>query len=238
MNNYRNAARMFGIFFILTFLSYGIGSGLIQSIVTVPDFLSNVYSNQAQIIVGIILMALVHTFANIALPVLMLPVLKPNHKYLAYGYLSSAIAATLILVVGTLFLLLLLPLSEQYVKAGSTMTSNFETMGILLKKAGFFAYHMGMALWSIGGLMFVSALYKSKLIPRGMSVWGIIGYIVLLTGSVLEIYEHRDVVDIVSVIPGGLFEITLSIWLIVKGFNKSVIVSMSSETGSYSEIEK
>lgn len=50
MNNYRNAARMFGMFFILTFLSYGIGSGLIQSIVTVPDFLSNVYSNQVQII--------------------------------------------------------------------------------------------------------------------------------------------------------------------------------------------
>ena len=43
---------------------------------------------------------------------------------------------------------------------------------------------------------------------------------------------------IVSVIPGGLFEITLSIWLIVKGFNKSVIVSMFSKTGSFSEIEK
>jgi hypothetical protein len=82
-------------------------------------------------------MALVHTFTNLALPILMLPILKPNHKYLAYGYLSFAIMATLILVVGTLFSLLLIPLSEEYVKAGSTMTSNFETMGILLKKASF-----------------------------------------------------------------------------------------------------
>ena len=237
MDSYRNAARMFGIFFILTFLSYGIGSGLILSIVNVPDFLSNVYSNQTQIVVGVILMALVHTYANIALPILMLPILRTNYKYLAYGYLSSAIAATIILVVGTLFLLLLLPLSEQYVNAGSNLISNFEIMGILLKKGGFYAYNMGMAIWSIGGLMFVSALYKSKLIPRAMSIWGIIGYIVLVFGSVLEIYGHHEVVEIVSVIPGGLFEITLSIWLIVKGFDKSVVASMISKTGRFSEIE-
>lgn len=223
MNNNRKIARLFGIAFILTFLSYGIGSSLIDSVVTVPDFLSNVYAHQVQIVIGIILMALVHTFANIALPILMLPILKPKSQYLAYGYLCFAIAATVILVVGTLFLLLLLPLSETYAETGFTMTSNFETMGDLLKKAGFYSYHMGMALWSIGGLMFVSALYRSKLIPLAMSVWGIVGYIVLLSGSILEIFEHHDIVEIVSVIPGGLFEITLSIWLIIKGFSSPKI---------------
>ncbi|MFT7452197.1 MAG: hypothetical protein ACI9VN_002928, partial [Patescibacteria group bacterium] len=98
--------------------------------------------------------------------------------------------------------------------------------------------HMGMALWSIGGLLFVSALYKSKLIPRGMSVWGIIGYIVLVSGSVLEIFEHRDIVEMVTVIPGGLFEITLSIWFIVKGFNTSAIASMSSTADRFSKIKQ
>ena len=87
---------------------------------------------------------------------------------------------------------------------------------------------MGMALWSIGGLMFVSVLYKSKLIPRLMSVWGIVGYIFLLSGSILELLEHNDIIEISSVIPGGLFEITLSIWLIIKGFNSSVITSDSA----------
>jgi hypothetical protein len=227
MNNYRKTTRIFGVFFILSFLSYGIGSSLIASIITIPDFLTSVYSNQVQIIVGVTLMALVHTFTNLALPILMLPILKPNHKYLAYGYLSFAIMATLILVVGTLFSLLLIPLSEEYVKAGSTMTSNFETMGILLKKASFFAYHMGMALWSIGGLLFVAALYQSKLIPRVMSAWGIIGYFFFVSGSMLEIYEHHDIIEIVSVIPGGLFEITLSVWLIVKSYRPKKMVKLS-----------
>ena len=212
---------MFGFFFILTFLSYGIGSGIIESVISVPDFLANVYAHQMQIVIGVILIALVHTFTNIGLPVLMLPLLKHKYPYLAYGYLCFAIAATIILVVGTLFLLMLLPLSEAYAKAGFTMDSNFETTGALLKKAGFYSYHMGMALWSVGGLMFVSALYKSKLIPQIMSIWGIVGYVTLLLGSVLEIYEHSDVIEIISVIPGGLFEITLSLWFIIKGFDST-----------------
>ena len=77
--------------------------------------------------------------------------------------------------------------------------------------------------------MFVSVLYTSKLIPRPMSVWGIIGYVFLLLGSIFEIFGHNDIVEIVSVIPGGLFEITLSIWLIVKGLNPSVIGSESGK---------
>lgn len=229
MNSHKIAARTFGIFFILTFLSYGIGSGLIDSIISTPDFLSNVYTNQLQIIIGVVLMALVHTFLNIGLPIIVLPILKPHNKYLAYGYLSAAIAATVILAVGTIFLLLLLPLSGEFVKASSLAIQNIEIIGSLLKKGGFFSYHMGMALWSIGGLMFVSVLYKSKLIPRSMSVWGIIGYIFLLSGSILELLEHNDIVEIASVIPGGLFEVTLSIWLIIKGFNSSAIDLVSGK---------
>ena len=221
MDNNKKTARIFGIVFILTFLSYGIGDSLISSIISVPDFLSNVYANQVQIVIGAILMAFVHTCTNIALPILMLPILKSKCPRLTFGYLSFAITATVILVVGALFLLLLLPLSEAYSKAGFIMTPNFEIIGSLLKKGSFYSYNMGMALWSIGGLMFVFALFKLKLIPKTMSIWGIIGYIILIIGSVLEINQHSDIIEIISVIPGGLFEITLSIWFIIKGFDST-----------------
>jgi hypothetical protein len=111
-----------------------------------------------------------------------------------------------------------LPLSEAYVKAGTAMNPNIETMGILLKKAGYYSYHMGMAMWSIGGLMFVSLLYKSNLIPRLLSNWGFIGYLFLVSGFAIALFENNNIFEIVSVIPGGLFEITLSIWLMIKGF--------------------
>jgi len=159
----------------------------------------------------------------------LLPILKRYNERLTYGYLSAAIASTVTLVVGALLLLLLIPLSDEFVKAGPAAAPYFETMGIIFKKGSVFAYHLGMALWSIGGVMFVSVLYKSKLIPRPMSVWGIIGYIVLISGSVMELFAHNDIVEIASVVPGGLFEITLSIWLIAKGFSPSAIASLTAK---------
>ena len=218
-SQHRIAARLFGVFFILTFLSYGIGSALIQSIVGEPDYLLAVHSNKSTIVTGAILMALVHTFMNIGLPVIMLPILIPFNKRLAFGYLGSAIAATIVLVTGAIFLLLLIPLSDSFVAVDTLPAPYFETVGNLLKSGGIYAYHIGMALWSLGGLMLCVVLFQSNLIPRAMSVWGMIGYLVLITGSTSELYVHNDMVDILSVIPGGLFEITLSFWLIIKGFN-------------------
>lgn len=226
MDTHRNVARMFGIFFIVAFLSYGTGSALIASITGTPDFLSNVDANNTMIIVGVILIALVHTFVNIGLPVLMLPILKRFNKTISYGYLSLGIASTTVAVIGAIFLLLLVPLADEYVKAGSAPTSHFETMGVILQMGGAYAYQVAMAIWGLGGLLFVSVLYKSKLVPRLLSVWGMIGYIVFVSGTILEIFGYP--VGVLLALPGGLFELSLSVWLIAKGFNSSAIASESA----------
>ena len=164
-------------------------------------------------------MALIHTIVNIGLAVTMLPILKPFNKTLSYGYLSAAITASVVLVLGAIFLLLLLPLSDAYVKFGTTDISTFEIIGSVLKKGGYFSYQIGMAIWGFGGLLFCSLLYQSKLVPRYLSIWGFIGYIVFISGTIFELFEYT--IGVLLSIPGGLFEIFLSIWLIKKGFNVS-----------------
>jgi hypothetical protein len=219
MKTNKTAARTFGFFFLIAFLSYGLGSGLIESIVNVPDFLSNIPENKATIIIGVILIAIIHTIVNIGLAVIMLPILMPFNKTLSYGYLSAAITASVLLVVGAIFLLLLIPLSNVYVKLGATGTSNFETVGLILKKGGYFSYQIGMTIWGFGGLLFCSLLHQSKLVPRLVSIWGFIGYLIFISGTIFELFGYN--VGVILSIPGGLFEIYLSIWLIIKGFNES-----------------
>ena len=236
MNTHRTAARIFGVFFLISFLAYGAGSALVQSIVGGPDILSNVYASTTLLVVAAILMGLVHTFTNIGLPIVLRPVLKPRDETLYLGYLSAAIVATVSLLVGVIFLLLLLPLSDAYVKSVSAVAGQAETMAILLREANYYSYQIGMAIWSLGGLVFCSMLYRYKLIPRLVSVWGVAGYVVFLSGCILAIFG-RDF-GLIHTAPGALFEVFLSLWLIVKGFNSSATVSEpdNADTGDRDEI--
>ena len=125
-------------------------------------------------------------------------------------------------------LLLLLPLSDAYMRSGSAVAGQAETMAILLREANYYSYNFGMVIWSLGGLMFCFILYRYKLIPRLMSVWGIVGYAVFLSGCILAIFGLDF--GLIHTAPGALFEVSLSLWLIAKGFNPSAFVADSDKT--------
>src|SRR4028119_1811107 len=226
MNTHQTPARIFGVLFLISFLAYGTGTALIQSTVSAPDILSNVYASTTLIVVAAILMGVIHTFTNIGLPVVLRPILKPHNETLYFGYLSAAIVATVTLLVGVIFLLLLIPLSDTFMRSGSAVTGQYETMAILLREANYYSYNIGMAIWSLGGLMFCSILYRYKLIPRLVSVWGVVGYIVFLSGCILAIFGLDF--GLIHTAPGALFEAFLSLWLIAKGFDPSAFVSEST----------
>ena len=211
---HRTAARVYGIFFILTFLSYGIGSGIVASYADGPDGLAGILANKATYTFGIILMAVVHTVLNIGLAVVMLPILKQFNKTVTFGYLSAAIAATVVAIIGAMFMLLLVPLSEVSV---TTDTAHIETLAALLKKGGFYGYQIGMTLWGLGGMLFCYVLYIFKIVPRLLPIWGAVGYLIFIIGTIGELFGYG--IGLVLSAPGGLFEISLSLWLIFKGFN-------------------
>lgn len=213
---HRLTARVYGIFFLLAFLTYGGGSAIVAAYADGAEGLAGILANKTVFTIGFILMAVVHTFVNIGLAVVMLSVLKTYNKTVTYGYFSAAIAATLVAVVGAMFMVLLVPLSEAFSNASGD-TAYYETLATLLKKGGFYGYQLGMTLWGLGGLMFCYVLYISKLVPRLFPIWGCIGYLVFMTGTIAEMFGHG--IGVMLSAPGGLFEISLSLWLIFKGFN-------------------
>ncbi len=67
------------------------------------------------------------------------------------------------------------------------------------------------------GLMLCYTLYKAQLLPRWLALWGLVGYAIILGGMVSEIMGSG--LGDLSSLPGGLWEIFVGVWLIVKGFN-------------------
>jgi hypothetical protein len=61
--------------------------------------------------------------------------------------------------------------------------------------------------------------YRAQLVPRLLAVWGLIGYAILLSGSVLQVLGFN--LSSIQAIPGGLWELFIGVWLIVKGFSSS-----------------
>ena len=229
LESHRIAARLFGIFFILAFLSYGVGSGIVAMVADSPEGLAGYVDHGTMLIAGVLLMAVVHSFVNIGLSVLAFPVLNSVNGFLAHGYFAAGIAATVTAVVGALFLALLVPLGEAFVSAG-TGEDYFDTLALLLKKGGFYGYQVSMTLWGIGGLMLCYVLYVSRLVPRPLAVWGLLGYVIFMVGTTAEMFGYG--IGVMLAIPGGLFELGLSLWLIVKGFDASVVFARRDEAAA------
>jgi hypothetical protein len=94
-------------------------------------------------------------------------------------------------------------------------------------QASQYAYQIGMIAVGLAGLMLCSTLYRAKLVPRLVAVWGLVGYAIIFCGMVSEVMGSG--LGLVSSIPGGLWEVFIGVWLIVKGFSSPAIVSESAK---------
>jgi hypothetical protein len=77
------------------------------------------------------------------------------------------------------------------------------------------------AVSGAAGLILSSALWTSRLVPRNVSMLGLIGYPVFLVGTVLAMFNLIHVTHgagMLALVPGGLFELILPIWPVAKGF--------------------
>ena len=79
-------------------------------------------------------------------------------------------------------------------------------------------------VFSIGSLMFYYLLYKSKLIPRWLSGWGLVGATLFLASAFLPLLSYVSSTTLVFLhLTGAVNQMVLAVWLVVKGFNSSAI---------------
>jgi hypothetical protein len=130
------------------------------------------------------------------------------------------------IIVSEVFLLSLLTLSTEFVKAGTPDISNFQTLGTLLITGRYWTCDMVLFPLATANLMFFYLLYKTKLVPRFISIWGIVGMISFLIAVLIGLFDYNpgmfqkfeSNIAVFMGMPGAMSEIVLAIWLIFKGF--------------------
>lgn len=225
MNPYRKTAIIVGALFIIGTVGLALSAVLAGSILDDPNYLFEFSANENRIIIGALLV-LISGFALAMVPVMMFPIFKKYNEALALGAVvfRGALEAVIYIAVAISWLLLL-TVSQEYVKAGVPDASHFQTLGTLLLKA---SDQIGIILdivFSLGALMIYYLFYQSKLIPRWLSVWGLIGAILYLASGLFAIFSVDFIILLEA--PLALQEMVLAVWLIVKGFNSSAIASES-----------
>ena len=227
-NTYRTTARIVGAMYLAGFV-VGIGGlVLIRSILGAPDHLATLPANSTLLAIGAVLWLMAAAW-DAAHGVLMFPVLKQhNSERIAVGYLGFRIMDGLIIAIMVLFILIQIPIGSEYLNAGASDASYLQALSTVFMQAQLDAYNIAMITLGISGLILCYSFYKSKLVPRILAVWGLVGYAVILGGSVVEVMGFNLLS--IHAVPGGLWEMFIGVWLIAKGFNSSAFVSDSDKT--------
>ena len=225
MNTENKIAKAVGALFIITMIL-----GMIDAYTVAPILhtsLADYYSNRSQFYIGafsILFMSL----GVVGIAILLYPVLEKHNRIIAITYVCSRVMECLLLIIGVIVYFLLLTLSQEFIKAGSPDSSYFQTLANVAVEARYSGYHVAMIILSIASIMLCYLLYKTRLIPRIISVVGIIGYASVLVSAPLDLLGIIDTTGTGGVlyVPGALFELLLlPIWLFVKGFNPAAVKS-------------
>ncbi|WP_375578636.1 DUF4386 domain-containing protein [Marivirga tractuosa] len=195
----------------------------ISSVVDSPDYLTEAASNANQVIISTIFQFIL-LLTYLAFAILLFPLIKRFNNGLSIGFLSFRILTSAILAFGTIILMSILALSQEFVKNASESILIFEALGNVLKTTRDYINHVFMVLTlGIGNLLLYLLFLKSKLIPKWLSVWGILGTVLSVFASLLLLFQVVEVITpqyLILNAPTAILELILGFWLIIKGFNE------------------
>lgn len=217
MSSSRKISLTAGFLYLLTFVS--IPTLAMYGQVKGANYILGAGPDTAAIIGGILEVTV--ALAGIGTAIVLFPVLKKQNEGLALGLIASRVLEASSIFVGVAFILTIVTLRQIGAGADALVTSH--TLVILYDRIFLLSQSFMPA---VNDLLLGFLLYKSRLVPRGLSLIGIVGAPLLLVGYFAVLFGllgQHDPLAGLSAILVALFEFSLGIWLVVKGFNPSAI---------------
>jgi hypothetical protein len=219
MSSIRKTSLVAGVFYLLTFVS--VPTLAIYSQVKGANYIVGSGPDTPAIIGGIL--EIIVALAGIGTAVVLYPVLRKQNESAALGLVAARILESGTIFVGVAFLFSIVTLRKEGAGADALATSH--ALVALYDRI----FLLGQSFMpAICDVLLGFLLYQSRLVPRGLSLIGIAGGPILLVGyySILfgAIGQHAPLAGLFA-IPVALFEFSLGIYLVVKGFRLSPITA-------------
>ncbi len=231
MNTERKIAIVAGILYII-----GTVAGILSVVVTgtvlaAPNSPAQISANANPIILGALLV-LTMGLALAMVPVVMYPILKKYNPVLAMGYVvfRGALETVTCLILAICWLAIVMT-ANTFVQAGAVTDSTFQATSASLLAIGMTSVPLTAIIFSLGALMLYFVLFQARLLPRWISVWGLVAVIPYFAAAflgVLGLTDSESAISSLMFFPMLIQEMVMAVWLIVKGFNPTAIVSGSA----------
>jgi hypothetical protein len=213
-----------GILYLLTFVS--IPTLVIYGSVKSANYILGAGSDTSAIIGGIL--EIIVALSGISTAIVLFPVLKKQNEVLALGLVAARILESSTIFVGVAFILSIVSLRQAGAGVDALVTSH--ALVLLYDRI----FLLGQSFMpAICDLLLGFLLYQSRLVPRSLSLIGIVGGPILIVGYLVVMFGfigQHDPLAGLSAVPVALFEFSLGVWLVVKGFNQSAIVLKPAKT--------
>lgn len=219
LSKLRKTSLLAGILYLLTFVSVPTLSLYRQ--VHQPDYILGAGADNSIILGG--LLEIIVALAGIGTAIVLYPVLKKQSEAAALGLVASRILEAATIFIGVAFLLSVITLHQH--ETATTALASSHTLVALYDKI----FLLGQSfIPAINDLLLGFLLYKSRLVPRGLALIGIVGAAPLIAGYLAMMFGfigQQSPLAGLSALLVALFEISLGIYLVARGFKPSRIIS-------------
>lgn len=221
----RRTAFVGGTFYLITFASSIPALFLIAPVLDDPNYIIGPGSD-TRVLWGSLL-DLVNALACIGSAVALFSVVKRQHEGFALGFVTTRIFEAAVIVIGVVSILTVVTL-RQPAATGAEATS-LVTTGQALVAMRDWTFLLGPnVMASLNAVLLGYLMYRSGLVPRLIPVLGLVGAPLLLAVSIATLFGLTDLGSVwfAAVAPIFVWELSLGVWLVVKGFNPSPVLTV------------
>lgn len=191
---------------------------LLLPLIAPPGFLANGAGVPNQVR-GAVLLLFVGSAIAIGITCTAWPVFRQYSSAMALWLLSLAAASFSLQAVDNAHLLSMLSLSQEYAKAGSDKADLFQALAVVVGSARKWAHYSFLLVVGSWILLFHTALYRFRLVPRALAAFGLVGSLLQITGVTLRaLFGYPPETRLAM--PLAPAYVALAVWLIVKGFDE------------------